>query len=319
MEEKVPGYETLPPDNFLGLDGDASGYARSAAVILPIPYEATVSFGQGAREGPRAIIHASRQVELYDRELDDEPALQYGIYTLPALAPDVRGPEPTVAAIAACAEEHLRSGKLLVGLGGEHTVSVGIARAVRLACGEFVLVQIDAHSDLRDSYEGSPYSHACVARRVFDMGAMVVQLGIRSICRDEIELIRSEPERLRVYFAEDVHAGAHLAALPDLVRGRTVFLTIDMDGFDPAFVPATGTPEPNGLTWAQGLEIVRIVAREAKVVAIDCVELAPIPGQHASDFFAARLVYKAISLALAGKQGERASERGGGRIVYDER
>ena len=297
----MSGYETLPPNNFLGLDEEHSAYERSAALILPIPYEGTVSYGQGTRVGPRAIIHASQQVELYDRELDDEPALVHGIHTLPFLAPVVSGPAAMVDAIAACAEEHLRAGKLLVGLGGEHTVSAGIARAVKAACGDFVMVQIDAHSDLRDAYEGSPYSHASIARRVFDMGMTIAQFGIRSICREEIELIRAEPERLRVWFAEDVHAGGHLAPLAELVRGKRVFLTIDLDGLDPALVPATGTPEPNGLSWNQALEIIRTVAREANVVAIDCVELAPIPCAHASDFLAAKLVYKAIGLTLASR------------------
>lgn len=299
----MPAYETLPPDNFLGLDEEHSAYDRSAALILPIPYEGTVSYGHGTREGPRAILHASRQVELYDRELDDEPALTYGIHTLPALASVVSGPEGMVAAIAACTEEQLRTGRLLVGLGGEHTVSVGIARAVRAVHGDFVMVQIDAHSDLRDEYEGSAYSHACVARRVLDLGATIAQFGIRSICREEIDLIRAERERLRVAFAEDVHAGAYLGPLAELVRGRAVFLTIDLDGLDPALVPATGTPEPGGLSWAQALDIVRTVAREARVVAIDCVELAPIPGQPASDFLAAKLVYKAIGLTLAARRG----------------
>jgi agmatinase len=297
-------YETLPPYNFLGLDEMHSAYERSAALILPIPYEGTVSYGQGTREGPRAIIHASQQVELYDRELDGEPALTYGVHTLPFLAPVVSGPADMVAAIAACAEEHLRhldvgGGKLLVGLGGEHTVSAGIAQAVGAVYGDFVLVQIDAHSDLRDTYEGSPYSHASVAKRILDMGATVAQLGIRSICREEIDLIRAERERLRVWFAEDVHAGGHLALLAEMVRGRNVFLTIDLDGLDPALISATGTPEPGGLTWAQALDIVRIVAESGNVVAADCVELAPIPGQHASDFLAAKLVYKVIGLVLS--------------------
>jgi agmatinase len=305
----MPGYETLPPNNFLGLEEGHSAYERSAAVILPIPYEGTVSYGQGTREGPRAIIHASQQVELYDRELDDEVALTYGIHTLPFLAPVVSGPAGMVDAIAACAEEQLRAGKLLVGLGGEHTVSAGIARAVGAAHGEFVMVQIDAHSDLRDEYEGSPYSHASIARRVFDMGATIVQFGIRSICREEIELIRAERERLHVWFAEDVQAGGHIERLAELVSGKTVFLTIDLDGFDPALVGATGTPEPNGLSWTQALEIVRTVAREANVVAIDCVELAPIPGQHASDFLAAKLVYKAIGLTLKSR-GQGLEARG---------
>jgi agmatinase len=295
-------YEILTPENFLGLDDEYSGYEHSAALILPIPYEATVSYGQGTREGPRAIIHASRQVELYDRELDDEPAVSYGVHTLPAIAPAGSGPEAMVAAIAACAEEHLRSGKLLFGLGGEHTVSGGIARAVKAVHGDFVMVQIDAHSDLRDEYEGTPHSHACVARRVLDIGATVVQFGIRSICREEIDLIRAERERLRVFFAEDVHAGGHLAELERLIGGRTVFLTIDVDGLDPSLMPATGTPEPNGLSWGQALDIVRTVARAGHVVAADCVELAPIPGAHASDFLAAKLVYKTLSLILAGRK-----------------
>jgi agmatinase len=294
-------YETLPPSNFLGLAEADSSYERSAALVLPIPYEATVSYGQGTREGPRAIIEASHQVELYDRELDGEPAVTYGIHTLPALAPVVSGPQGMVAAIAACAEEHLRTGKLLVGLGGEHTVSAGIAQAVRAVYGDFVMVQIDAHSDLRDSFEGSPYSHACIARRVLDLGATVVQLGIRSLCREEIELIRSERSRLRVFFAEDVHAGQYQRALAGLVRGRNVFLTIDLDGLDPSLVPATGTPEPNGLTWAETLDIVRTVTREGRVVALDAVELAPISGQHASDFLAAKLLYKTVGLTLAGR------------------
>lgn len=297
----MPAYELLPPDNFLGLDDAHSAYDRSAAVVLPIPYEGTVSYGQGTREGPRAILHASRQIELYDRELDDELALTYGIHTLPALAPVVSGPADMVAAVAACAEEHLRRGKLLVGLGGEHAISSGIARAVQATHGDFAMVQIDAHSDLRDEYEGSPYSHASIARRVLDLGATVVQFGIRSICREEIELIRNERERLRVFFAEDVHAGGHLEPLAELVRGRTVFLTIDVDGLDPSLVPATGTPEPNGLSWQQALDIARTVAREANIAAIDCVELAPIAGQHVSDFLVAKLMYKVIGLTLASR------------------
>ncbi|GAB4113990.1 MAG: agmatinase [Roseiflexaceae bacterium] len=294
-------YETLPPNNFLGLPPEASTYEQSAVLILPIPYESTVSYGQGTRNGPAAILEASRQVELYDRELDGEPALTYGIHTLPALAPMGSGPEAMVAAIEACAEEHLRSGKLLVGLGGEHSVSAGIARALHTIHGDFVMVQIDAHSDLRDEYEGSPYSHACVAKRVLDLGATVVQLGIRSICREEMNLIRSERSRLRVFFAEDVHAGQYQRALAALVRGRTVFLTIDVDGLDPSLVPGTGTPEPNGLTWNQALDIIRTITSEAKIAAIDCVELAPIPGQHASDFLTAKLLYKTIGLTLTSR------------------
>jgi agmatinase len=161
-------YEFSTPENFLGLDAAASDPATSRVVVLPIPYEATVSFGQGTREGPRAIIHASRQVELYDRWRGDEPALMLGIHTLPALAPSAAGPEATVMAIAACAAEQLAAGKHLVALGGEHTISVGIAQAIAQDHPGFVVVQIDAHADLRDDYEGSRFSHACAARRMLE-------------------------------------------------------------------------------------------------------------------------------------------------------
>jgi agmatinase len=140
------------------------------------------------------------------------------------------------------------------------------------------------------------------------MGMTIAQFGIRSICREEIDLIRAEPERLQVWFAEDVHAGGHLAPLADLVRGKKVFLTIDLDGLDPALVPATGTPEPGGLSWGQVLDIVRTVVGAGQVVAADCVELAPIPGQHASDFLAAKLVYKVIGLVLSRRS--RMEDRG---------
>jgi len=294
-------YHYRPPDNFLGLPLEASRFEDAGVVILPLPYEGTVSYGHGTARGPAALLRASSQVELYDREFDGEPALVYGVHTMPMLEPDLSGPRATIDAIEAAVADLAATGKLVVALGGEHSVSVGVGRGLRRALGDFLVVQIDAHSDLRDEYEGSPYSHASIARRVFDMGMTIAQFGIRSICREEIELIRAEPARLRVWFAEDVHAGGHLAPLAELVRGKRVFLTIDLDGLDPALVPATGTPEPNGLSWNQGLDIIRTVAHAADIMAIDCVELAPIPGQHASDFLAAKLVYKAIGLTLASR------------------
>ncbi len=294
-------YEYATPENFLGLEGDIASYDGAKVVVLPIPYEATVSFGQGARGGPRAIINASRQVELYDREFDREVIHDYGIHTLPALAPHTAGPAAMVDAITACAHEHLSAGKMLVGLGGEHSISSGFARAIQAVHGDFVLVQIDAHSDLRDSYEGSPYSHASVARRIADLGAPVLQFGIRSICQEEMDYIRATPDRTRVWFNDDVHAGGHIPELIDRIRGKKVFLTIDVDGFDPSIIPATGTPEPNGLSWVQVLEIVRAITANSTVVAFDCVELAPIPGMHSSDFITAKLIYKVINYIMAGR------------------
>lgn len=290
----------IVPDSFLGLPPPYSDRDRAGVWMLPIPFEATVSYGSGTAGGPAAIIAASQQVELYDREFDREPALDFGIHTLPAL--DLP-PEPAAAvdAIAQAVAAAAATGKLLAGLGGEHTVSVGVGRGLLAALsGPLTVVQIDAHSDLRDEYDGTPYSHACVARRLLDETGIeqVLQLGIRSVCPEEVALARSQPQRVRVWYAEDVHDGGWQAELIERVRGRRIFLTIDVDGLDPSVVPSTGTPEPDGLSWAEALAVLRTVAEHAQIVGLDCVELAPVPGQHASDYAVAKLAYKAISYAM---------------------
>ncbi|MCS6825397.1 MAG: agmatinase [Caldilinea sp.] len=288
------------PDNFLGLEAEYSDFARAGVLVLPIPFEATVSYGRGTAGGPQAILTASQQVELYDREYDDEPALRYGVHTLPALElPDE--PETAVAAIRAAVAEAARSGKFLVALGGEHTVSVGVGCGLLDALGgPLTIVQIDAHSDLRDRYEDTPYSHACIARRLLESPQIeqVLQLGIRSICTEEVTFARNHPDRVVLWYAEAVHDGSWRKAFVERVKGRRVFLTIDVDGLDPSIVPATGTPEPDGLTWRETLEILRALNEHAEVIGMDCVELAPSPGLHMADFAVAKLVYKAISYAM---------------------
>jgi agmatinase len=186
-------------------------------------------------------------------------------------------------------------------LGGEHSISGSVARGLRQAHGDFVTVQLDAHADLRQEYEGTPFSHASAMRRVIDNGGgPVLQLGIRSLSGDEAAFIREQPEQVSTFFAEQVHAGAHLDALGDFVRGKQVFLTIDVDCFDAALMPATGTPEPDGLRWSEVLEIARIVAAESeRVIAFDVMELAPIAGMSAPDYLAAKLTYKVMSLLMA--------------------
>ena len=287
-------------DNFLGLPEEISGFDRAGVLVLPLPFEATVSYGGGTVDGPAAIISASQQVELYDREFDSEPALAYGVHTLaaPALSAD---PAEAVAQIAEAAEAAARSGKLVVGLGGEHTVSVGFGRGILAALGgPLTIVQIDAHSDLRDEYEASAYSHACIARRLLDDERIeqVLQLGIRSVCSEEVEFVRAHPDRARVWYAEQVHEGDWRSELIARIRGKRVFLTIDVDGLDPSLVPATGTPEPDGLTWRETLAILRTVTAHAEVVALDCVELAPTAGLHMADFAVAKLLYKTISYVM---------------------
>jgi agmatinase len=290
----------MTAQNFLDLSGRDADAERAAVFVLPIPLEVTVSWGGGTARGPAAIIDASTQVELYDREFDSEPALLYGVHTLaPVTLP--ADPPTAVDAIESAVAAAAGAGKLLVGLGGEHTVSVGFGRGLLRALeGPLTVVQIDAHCDLRDEYEGSPYSHACVARRLLESSGIeqVLQLGIRSLDVEEVTFARANSDRLRIWFAEEVHAGAWQEELQGRLRGKRVYLTIDVDGLDPAVVPATGTPEPDGLSWSEALEIVRAVTTVAPVVGLDCVELAPHAGQHAADFAVAKLLYKTISYVM---------------------
>lgn len=290
-------------ENFLGLPDNLSRFDKAQVVMLPIPLELTVSYGLGTADGPAAIVAASQEVEMYDRELDREPVADWGIHTLPALAlPDE--PAAAVDTITAAVEKLAATGKLVVGLGGEHTVSAGVGRGLLAALGGPVtVVQIDAHCDLRDEFEGSPYSHACVARRLLedDRIEQVLQLGIRSVVTEEVHFARANPERVRIWYAEDVHAGGWQAEFLSRLAGRRVFLTIDVDGMDPAIVPATGTPEPDGLSWRETLEIIRLVTANAEVIGLDCVELAPIPGFHAADFAVAKLLYKTITYVMEGR------------------
>lgn len=289
-------------NDFLDLPEQEATYERAGVLLLPVPFEATVSYGHGTAHGPAAIIEASKQVELYDREFDSEPALAYGVHTLPAVTMPA-DPAQAVEAITEAVAAAAASGKLVVGLGGEHTVSVGFGRGLlRAVGGPLTIVQIDAHCDLRDSYEGSPYSHACIARRLLEEEgiAQVLQLGIRSLCPEEIAFARANPERVRIWFSEEVHAGNWQSELIERLRGRLVYLTIDVDGLDPSIVPATGTPEPDGLTWTETLAILRTVTQHATVVGLDCVELAPVESLHLADFAVAKLLYKAISYVKMG-------------------
>jgi len=288
------------PNNFLGLEEPLSAYESAQVVVLPIPYEATVSYGGGTAEGPAAIITASQQVELYDREYDAEPVQEYGIHTLPPLDLPAEGAAATEQ-IAHAVAEYTHQGKLVVGLGGEHTISGGFGKGLFNAIdGPITVLQIDAHSDLRDEYEGTPFSHACVARRLLDNPRVeqLLQFGIRSVCKEEVEVAQTNPERVRVWYAEEVHEGEWHEELRARTMGRNLYITIDVDGLDPAIIPATGTPEPDGLTWRQTLEILRIACEGGRAVGLDCVELAPVEGLHGADFATAKLVYKAITYAV---------------------
>ena len=306
--------------NFLRMPAGLASPARAAAWVLPVPYESTTCYGAGTRDGPSAIIAASRQVEFYDLELDCEPALRFGIHTTNPLAP-VHGAPEAMAAVVERAVAGILGGahppRILAILGGEHSISAGAVRGVAAAmrpkgrskARDLVVVQVDAHGDLRDSYEGSRWSHACAGRRILDV-CPLFQVGVRSLSAEEAELLRRRRDVKAVFASEAAEGRAALDALASFVRGKRVYLSIDLDGLDPSIMPAVGTPEPGGLSWQRLLEVVRVVLSEAAgVPAFDVVELAPIPGQHAPDYLAATLVYKVISLALLGR-GKKTRRRG---------
>ncbi len=295
------------PWNFLGLPEEVSTRKRARGWLLSIPYEATTSYGAGTRGGPAAIIAASRQVELFDREFHCEPAMRYGVHTTAPMIPVVSSPEAMIQAVETAVRSILTSKPrpdCLGILGGEHSISAGTARALgRLFReGSLVSVQIDAHADLREEYEGSPLSHACAARRIIEV-CPVFQVGIRNISEGE-ERFRKRSKRVRTVFAEEASTAKPrwLADLASFVKGKNVFLTIDLDGLDPSIMPAVGTPEPGGISWERTLDVVRTVVRSAACVPVfDVVELAPIAGLIGPDFLAAKLVYKIFSYTLMKK------------------
>jgi len=278
---------------FLGMPPPPAEAARAA--LIPVPLEKSVSYGGGTGLGPAGLLMASAQVELYDELLDMEPYAM-GILTRPRVP--VRGTlEEVVDLVEEAVAAELAAGRLPALIGGEHTVTVGALRALVKERGpDFTVLVLDAHLDLRDEYEGSPLSHACVMRRALDLGLAVRHVGSRSCSAEEMALVRQLG--LKPLWARQVHKDPEWLdkALQGL-RGP-VYLSLDVDGLDPAIMPATGTPEPGGLDWNQASDWLMAACRGREVVGLDIVELAPLPGQSLSDFTAARLLYRALGLAL---------------------
>jgi agmatinase len=297
IPDAISKLSTELPHNFLGLE-EKAGWDEAGVVILPVPYESTVSYQGGTRGGPRAILEASRYLELYDQELDAEPALEVGVCTLPALHLTSAGPEAAIAELRSAMDDILEAAgdRLVIGLGGEHSITSApvLAHAARLKREgrRLSVLQFDAHSDLRLEYEGSPYSHAAVMARCMDE-VDITAVGIRALTSEERRLIR-ERDSITTIFAEEMWADRDWIqrALDSL--GEDVFITFDVDYFDPSIIPATGTPEPGGPGWYPTLELLRRVFSERRVVGVDVVELAPMPGNAAPDFAVAKLVYKMV-------------------------
>jgi agmatinase len=284
--------------NFLGLSDDFSSRDKSYFQVIPVPYDATSTYGTGSRMGPKAIIDASLNIELYDHELDMEPA-RVGVFTHPELPVSVGDPVRMLERIDRAVEDVVSRGKFPVVLGGEHTVSLGAVRA--LARHErFAVVSLDAHADLRDTYQDSPYSHACFLRRAMESAECCV-LGVRSISKEEMDFVREA--ELPVFFADRLarEDAIDLGFLPD-----KIYLSVDIDVLDPSLMPSTGTPEPGGLSWYQTTALLESLVTGRTLVGFDLVELCPQPGNHGPDFTAAKLVYRLMGLVLRSlqQQGE---------------
>jgi agmatinase len=285
---RLPG--AALPARFGALPDALADWETAKAVVLPAGFEATTSYGTGTKDGPEAILRASRSVELYDDELEWEPC-EVGIATAPAWEFDRATPERPIEQVEALIDGALVAGKFPVLLGGEHAITLGGVRAALARHPGLGVLQLDAHADLRDSYEGSPYSHACVMRRVAEI-APIVAWGIRSLSAEEAAW---RPERpYRRFGAEQVLSDPDATAAAVAALPPEVYVTIDLDVLDPSAMPAVGTPEPGGPGWYDLLRLLRAVFAARQVVAVDVVELAPIPGMIAPDFLAAKLVYKVI-------------------------
>jgi agmatinase len=277
------------PFVFGGLEPPQSDYENARALIWPVPFEKTVSYGQGTREGPAAIINASRNMELYDEEIGGETSA-IGIHTLPQADAD-REPQEMMLALQLEAKRLLQTGKFLCMLGGEHSISAPVVRAFRERFPRLSVLQIDAHADLRDSYDGTPHSHASTMRRILEV-CPAVQVGIRSLSAEEARMIPRLPTR--VFYAKDIWGRSDWIHTAIESLSEDVYLTIDIDGLDPSLVPATGTPEPGGLTWSEVLALIRTLAASRNVVGMDLVELCGSPSGNASSFLAAKLIYKTL-------------------------
>ena len=290
----IPDYEHTRPLQFGGVLPTAPAYDTAAALIWPVPFERTTTYGRGAHRGPREILDASSQVELWDEELGVDVHGR-GIFTLPEIDLSAATLPAAMSHLQHMAGEILDTGKFLVTLGGEHSITPPIVAAAAIRHAGLTVLQIDAHADLRDSYLGERWSHACAMRRTLEY-ARLVQVGIRNLSAEEAEALPSLDTT--VFYDWNMREQSDWIDRVVASLSETVYITIDVDGLDPGIMPATGTPEPGGLSWRELTALLRRTCERKRVVAADVVELSPIPGLHAPNFAAARLVYKLLTYRL---------------------
>ena len=277
---------------FLGIDNKFN--FKEKAVIVPFGLEKTVSYGGGTKNGPREIIKASHQVELYDEELKCEPFKKIGIKTLKPFKIN-RNINKAINQIAEINKKILDNKLFPITLGGEHSITPGCIKPFAKKYKKLTLLHFDAHADLRESYAGEKFSHASAIRRCIDYkNISVVSFGIRNISAEEIPILKKNNKRIRIYWAKDKKKW-DLKQFKKQIKNKDVYITFDVDGLDSSIMPATGTPEPGGIFWEEALEIIKIACKNSRIVGADVNELAPIKGFNSYNFLVAKLVYKILS------------------------
>ncbi len=254
------------------------------------------------REGPEAILNSSHYVEFYDEETDCELCFEKGIATLVPLKLNKLSPGKALEKIYSSSKEILADNKFLVTLGGEHSISFPPVKAHLEKYPELSILQIDAHGDLRDSYQGSKHSHACVMARIFEITSKIVPVGIRAICKEESQFIKKN--EIPVFFMRDLRRYSSEEEWQESIISKLsdhVYITFDIDGLDPSLVPSTGTPEPGGLFWDETMNLISKLGKKKRIVGFDVVELAPAENEYSSNFTTAKLVYKLLNLAFQNK------------------
>jgi agmatinase len=276
---------------FCNIEDKYSSREKSAIVILPVSYDLTTSYKSGTAAGPKAIIDASRYMETYDDETEKE-IYKLGIYTTEEIKSANPEPESIIKKVEKEISSTLNAGKFPVILGGEHSITLGPVRAFKKKVKDFSVLQLDAHRDLRDSFQGSKNSHACIARRIIEITSLT-QVGIRSLSAGEAD---KEYKNLKTFFMKDMIGNeSWIKDAVDSLDNDRVYVTIDMDALDPSIMPSVGTPEPGGMGWYETLALLKRLSREKEVIGFDVVELSPMPGNISPDFLTAKLIYKFLN------------------------
>ena len=296
MKNKIKYYSIKK--NFLAIEEEFSNYKDSKIVILPVPFEQTTSYGKGTSKGPKAILEASHYVEFFDEEMNRELCFEKGngICSLYPIETEDKKEKKALDVIYENVKKHIGNGKFVVTIGGEHSISTAPIKAYFDSYNNLSILHFDAHSDLREEYEGSKYSHASFAARVSEFTTAITQVGIRAQCKAEYDFIKEK--KINTFYAFEIRNGKHgfdwMNRVVDSLK-ENVYITIDVDYFDPSIMPSTGTPEPNGFYWDETMKLLKMLGENRNFVGFDVVELSPRKNFPFPDFLTAKLIYKMLN------------------------